>query len=228
MDPLRSEQKWVAAFGAQDFALGWLRHVCLKDPLYPQGTVFSIYYDTPRLDLYDEKVHGDYQKTKVRLRWYDDLSKTSLREVKVFLEVKTKMGQAGKKVRKEFFIPVERLRRWDVDFLKDWGETHLAEFQEIPRPLFPILSIEYDRHRFVCPSLGARVSLDVRIRSSWINEEVVPSLGKTLAPLIVFELKGHHTMDIPWLTDLVRLGFRPQGYSKYAAMLSQILQGVPA
>ena len=79
--------------------IAWLRHVCLPDPVYPEAIVYSLYYDTPALDSYHEKVDGDFIKTKCRLRWYDpDLSADpALRTA--YLEIKHKIGQGRRKTR---------------------------------------------------------------------------------------------------------------------------------
>ncbi len=44
----RIERKYV--FSAESVVLSWLDHCLFPDPLYPRGTVSSIYYDTPALD----------------------------------------------------------------------------------------------------------------------------------------------------------------------------------
>ena len=62
--PLLEERKFVADTDRQDLALAWLQHACVADKTFPRATVFSIYYDTPRLTSYYEKSNGDFLKTK--------------------------------------------------------------------------------------------------------------------------------------------------------------------
>jgi hypothetical protein len=71
MQELKVEEKYVGGESLKARAQAWLEHACLPDPLFPEGTVTSIYYDTAALTSYDEKRQGDFLKTKCRLRWYD-------------------------------------------------------------------------------------------------------------------------------------------------------------
>jgi hypothetical protein len=51
-----------------------------------QYTVRSIYYDTPRLEFYNDKIEGAKVRMKLRVRAYDEARESSL----VFLEIKRK------------------------------------------------------------------------------------------------------------------------------------------
>jgi len=66
----RVERKYAFPSHGAQAILGWLEHSCIADPLYPGGTVSTIYYDTPGLTAYREKRDGDSLKCKLRLRWY--------------------------------------------------------------------------------------------------------------------------------------------------------------
>lgn len=53
--------------------LNWLKARCRSDSDYPAAVVSSIYYDTVDWRSLAEKNNSDYLKTKIRLRWYQDL-----------------------------------------------------------------------------------------------------------------------------------------------------------
>ena len=62
------EQKYIFVEQQGDPILEWLHDFLIPDSEYYCGSVFSIYYDTPYMHLYDEKRNSDYLKSRVRLR----------------------------------------------------------------------------------------------------------------------------------------------------------------
>ncbi len=86
----------------------WLDLRCCKDPLFPENTVSSIYYDTKDWRFLNEKINGDYLKTKVRVRWYSDLNNRNASKDS-FLEIKNKAGSSREKKRLKTEISGSRL-----------------------------------------------------------------------------------------------------------------------
>jgi hypothetical protein len=72
VQPLQRELKYVFPNLRAGWLREWLGVRCRPDGEFAAGRISSIYFDTWSESLLDEKVNSDYQKTKVRLRWYGD------------------------------------------------------------------------------------------------------------------------------------------------------------
>lgn len=110
----RFERKFFVSPEKTDFARSLLSHICLRDSKYPQGRINSLYFDTPDLDYFQKSGDGNYEREKIRIRWYDDLSNQQ-GMVPVYLELKFKRGFASKKRRRKILVPAERLNRIRAD-----------------------------------------------------------------------------------------------------------------
>jgi len=230
MKPFIYERKFVGKRGTEEYALSWLEHSCLPDPEYPFGVISNIYYDTPRLSSYNEKLNGELIKTKMRLRWYEGEEDVNQEQVNAFLEVKFRVGGGRRKVRKRFTLDRKWLRQTPLedDALRElaYRQVQAVDFPEaIPADLFPVITLTYDRFRFVCPFSGARVCLDANIRTGRINSTLLPTIGALPLNAVVVELKDAEIAEVPWLDNLYRAGFRNRGFSKYAICMSKIIQG---
>ena len=221
-----SERKFVGGMELEGFASAWLGHACLKDSAFPEGTVSSVYYDTPALDLYGEKANGDFQKTKCRLRWYDPDVAPDPRRRAAFLEIKRRTGERRGKARMRIDLERDWLDSADLD---DPGfQDLLARCSPALEPSLPLnlaasAVIRYHRHRFVCPFTMGRVCLDTSISLGRTNRSLLPHLGHVVIPSAVIEIKGDAGADIPWLGALYKAGFRKRSFSKYGACMGRLL-----
>jgi hypothetical protein len=235
MDLPTPEWKLVSDPTREAFAAAWLAHACRRDPRYAAATVTSIYYDTLALDGYREKLNGDFVKTKVRVRWYD-VGPAAPPDAPVFLELKRRVGGARTKVRTE--LPVDRAwvagRSLEDPRLRELPYRAPSPLPGIPADLHPVVTVRFERRRFVCPASGARVSLDTDIRATDANGALLPALVTTPpvgAPagvpggVVVVEVKGPWTGEPFWLAELYRAGYRLRSFSKYAACLEGLLAG---
>lgn len=226
MKALACERKLVGTAQGEEFALSLLKHVCFLDPEYPSGIISSIYYDTPRLASYNEKLNGELFKTKVRLRWYDEAEQAGKDQINVFLELKLKEGSGRRKIRQRLILDREWFNHVSLenDALRELVYRHGADFLEmLPADLFPVITVTFDRLRFVCPFSGCRVCLDTSIRTGRVNSALIPSVGTLPFDAVVVEIKGAQTAEVPWLGDLYRVGFRQRSFSKYGICMSKII-----
>lgn len=227
---MRFERKFRAPWQQLDFARAWLHHVCVPDPHFPSGIISSIYFDTRTLDSYQEKVNGDYSKTKVRLRWYTPELHEKEGKIPAFFEIKMKDGAKTAKERKEERLSKEWLKKADLTD-EDFRALAAENFYELgvknPDQLFPVLEVSYQRERFICTETGARVSLDTEIRADRMNSDFLPHADPTPMGDVVIEIKDEKIKEVSWLKELYEAGFRFQTYSKYAWCLYRLLQGVP-
>ncbi len=222
----RFERKFYLDPSKIDFAAHLLSHCCRRDVQYPRGTITSVYYDTPDLELYDESEQGVHSRRKVRIRWYDDPAVGS--DFWVYVELKCRKGYAGTKHRTRHLVESKRvspnaLREGILPY--DRVATSLAEFGYFPRNrLEPVMRLSYQRLRFVDIATGARVSLDWDIRATAVS----PLYGREGSARMeggVIEIKGR-SADIPETLGSIRsLGTDWSRYSKYATCVSAILEG---
>ncbi|GAG51364.1 unnamed protein product, partial [marine sediment metagenome] len=183
----------------------------------------SIYYDTPRLNCFYEKADGDFIKTKVRLRWYEDCG-TGCNTA--FLEVKRKAGGSRRKNRIKLMLDHRWLMQTD---LSDQGFVDLlqehADIGELPPcGLAPVVDIRYRRYRFICPATMVGVSLDTLIAVDRVNSLLIPGTScENICPVVI-EVKGERGRDdIPWIERLYGAGFRSRSFSKYGECMSRLV-----
>jgi len=225
---LSGEHKLVAEVPREEFGSAWLSHVCDPDPRYARGTVSSIYYDTLCLASYEEKVNGDFLKSKVRLRWYDTPERPESGHADAFLELKVRAGSGRHKTRSSLRLSREWLRDVELDDegLRSLLDRHRADLMATMRAdVYPVVAVTYDRCRFVCPVSGARVSLDANIRVTKVNPALLVSVCAPRIGAVVIEIKDAQLDEVPWLGPLHRAGFASRSFSKYGECMAKIMQG---
>ena len=212
----RFERKFAVHPRYSGFALAFLRQVCRPDGQYPVNHITSLYFDTEDLDQYIRSASGEFKKDKIRIRWYDDLSRED-REVPVYLELKSRQGFASSKQREKLMVDVERLepeniRRGIID--KQLLLNTLAGFGHFPsEPIKPVIQISYLRHRFTEMQTGVRVSFDYNICAT----AVAPELGHLNREIhltdSVIEVKGP-SLELP--VTLRRMRILDTDWSRYS------------
>ncbi len=222
-----AESKFVGTAAQEEFVLAWLRHVCLPDPVHPEGLVSSLYYDTTALSSYHEKTDGDFLKTKCRLRWYDPDLSTNPALRTAFLEIKHKIGQGRRKSRNRVAVDRDWLETAALDhprFLDILSHNAPARGERLPSGLLPAAVVRYRRRRFVCPFTLSRICLDSEIGLGRINDRLLPRLGPLELGTIVIEIKDGGSAQPPWLARLHASGIRQRSFSKYGACIARLLK----
>jgi hypothetical protein len=223
--PAEHELKYALATTRVPAVLAWLHGVCEADPVFPRGVVSSIYYDERDLGLLFEKLNSDFLKTKVRLRWYADPA-TPEEGGPAFLEAKFRCGAIRDKVR----VPTEFRGSWLSRLPLD--DPRLVEIPRrlrglgclVSSSLVPVITIRYERHRFIEPASRARVSLDFDIHVVGVNHAVVPSVAPVALRTAVMEIKGPFDEAPPALAGLTAFGSRRASFSKYGVCCLQALR----
>jgi hypothetical protein len=214
---LERELKYVVPAGRASLAREIVSVLCRPDAQYPAASVFTIYYDTPNLDLLSEKINSDFLKTKVRLRWYS--TSPILGGAGTFLEIKSRVGTLRRKVRVETPLRQETLRAMSLQnpaliaVLESLRPLGVA----VPSRLMPALLLRYERHRFVDPFSGSRISVDTDIEAVSGNPRLLGHAFGVRLPQAVVEAKGAEETLPRILDPLIRLGARRESFSKYAA-----------
>ena len=217
----RIERKFYFPPGRVDLAYATLRHVCRNDSDYPEGRVSSLYFDTVELDCYSASGAGEWERHKVRLRWYGKID--SVPSAVVFLERKTKQGFSTTRQRRTFSVAAERLspgrlhegaidRRAFVDALTEMGHREAARLR-------PILAVTYRRRRLVDMLSGVRISLDSEITSTLVSRETSAGAFDVRLPGAVVEVKGSDMALPPSLRQMRLLDAGWGRFSKYCQCL---------
>lgn len=212
------EQKFIFIGHHTDPILEWAEYSCVHDPAYYSGTISSIYFDTPSLYHYCEKRNSDYVKSKVRLRWYEDVHASDRTfDVPCFIEVKTKRGVSRHKGRKQILLSSDRLRDdpfSDEEILAIPEQVYELDYLS-PGILVPMLLIQYNRRRYVEPDSGSRIAIDTDIRCVRANGAYVAGLPPVHLEAGVLEIKGP-LRGLPRLLMPLSAQLTPEAFSKYA------------
>ena len=220
------EQKYNFVGQQKTMILDWLEHCYTWDPVFEFGTISTLYYDTPTMSLYNEKRNSDYLKSKVRLRWYENLLESNRSsEVKCYLEVKQKIGSVRQKLRSEHVIASGKLINGlfsDEEILNLPSKAY--ELNYFPRGLLvPMILIQYNRYRFIDTHTNSRIALDTDIHSECVNVEYFPVSPPVHLDMGVLEIKGKQrnllNTLIPMSCYLTKAAF-----SKYAQCLEHLMQ----
>ena len=218
------EQKFAFRNAEAAVLLQCLRGLLPEDSKYPVGTISSLYFDSPNLDLYDEKVNSDYIKTKVRLRWYDDCAQNDPEyPIPCFLEVKRKIGSLRQKARQKIDVVARDLcNPFENQESLELGDMVLGMGFLPSFLLRPMVIIAYRRHRFVDYQSSSRISLDTEIRCPMVNPHTIPCPGSFKLAEAVLEVKGEIEHLPRSLYPLSSFLFK-NAFSKYARCVERAL-----
>ncbi|BBZ35385.1 polyphosphate polymerase domain-containing protein [Mycolicibacterium confluentis] len=195
------------------------------DPYSPHGgyPVTSLYYDTPDLRFYWEKIEGLRFRRKLRMRLYGDPSDCT-DETPVQIEIKQRVNRVTQKRR--MALPYATARAWlDHREPPQSSGTERAFVDEVSTlignlDLRPIVTTGYLREAFVGrdADLGLRVTIDHRVHgrdrdfgfaSGAQNRFIIPPR------LAIVEIKANERVPY-WVTDLAaRIDMSVVRISKY-------------
>ncbi len=213
---LDHEIKFVVPASSAGPLCAWVAGVCPPERAHPPARVSTVYFDTPGLALLAEKIHSDYLKTKVRVRWYGAIDS---RASAVFAEVKRRVGNRREKTRVRLDVEAAEIARWPLSDPR-WVALMWplrAAAPELPARLVPVLTLTYVRSRFVDPRCAARLTLDQHIATTAVNPGVATGHVPAWLDVAVFEYKGALFDVPPHLRPIVRFGARRHAFSKYLA-----------
>ncbi|MDS1115216.1 polyphosphate polymerase domain-containing protein [Gordonia westfalica] len=195
------------------------------DPFSPHGgyPVTSLYYDTPDLRFYWEKIEGLKFRRKVRMRLYGDPAECT-DETPVQVEIKQRVNRVTQKRRTA--MPYGLAQRWlngrEEISCDDSQRPFVNEVSSLVGnlDLRPIVTTGYLREAFVGrdADLGLRVTIDHKVHgrdrdfhfaSGAENRFIIPP------KLAIVELKANERVPY-WATDLTaRLDMSVIRVSKY-------------
>lgn len=215
----RYERKYtIASTDVNDIVEIIRTHPFLFKEIYYERTVHSIYFDTPDLFSYYEAIDGSPQKSKVRIRWYDDEYQKSS------LEIKYKNGSVGSKNTyklKDFSIK-GNLRKNYISSIKQADIP--ADIMADLKGLIPTTTNNFKRRYFISSDKKFRITIDYdlkfkRLLSSTFREKNYFQPNKGFAILEV-KYAGKENQDLEKV--LRGLPFRISKFSKYAVGVASI------
>jgi hypothetical protein len=191
-----------------------------------QYTVRSIYYDSPDMHFYHEKLDGVKTRKKLRIRSYSQVDGTC--SDRVWFEIKRKVNRLSLKERAS--IPLEQLDIVlqesipaaildDLDFR---ARTVLDKYKYNMRSrgLKPIVLVIYEREPFVGRDRPSnRLTLDRKMRSGFnpTSSDLFTNDGlrQIETDRFVLEMKFDDRMPA-WMARIIQeLNLRSQAYSKF-------------
>lgn len=137
------------------------RHPAMFIEAYPPRQVNNLYLDTDEMDNYHANLNGAAQRTKVRVRWYDQVFGSITSPV---LEFKIKDGLVGTKESHPFppFHLDDNFSRWY--FQQQVGEAGLPDLvYHHLRTMHVVLCNHYQRWYYVTRDRRCRLTVDHRM-----------------------------------------------------------------
>lgn len=157
----------------------------------------SLYYDTPRFDLYLQHHNGKGNRHKMRYRRYANTNKT-------FFEVKLKTHK-GRTVKTRINVPAiySNLDENAAQLLRQ--QTNLA-----PQAIEPVIWIDYYRITLVAQNFSERVTIDMGLRFHNYNN------GVKWQNVCILEVKqSRANRHSPIIEALKKMHILPKSLSKY-------------
>lgn len=212
----RHEDKFLLSPGEAACLRGLLQGVLRPDP-HGVYHIRSLYFDTPGLRDYNEKLLGLRDRKKLRLRTYSGRA-----EDPVKLEIKNKRENFS---HKETLVitpqQAQALIRGEWEALDGYQSPTARRFQNFgaAEARRPYMLIDYEREAFLCPAQRVRITFDRNIRaarSSAFFDAGVPMVGLHSRQVTVLEVKYDHFLP-GYLTRLLSsCRMQSMSVSKYA------------
>lgn len=185
----------------------------------PRGRylVRSLYFDSPDLRAYQEKVDGDCDRVKLRIRTY---ARSLAEKPDLRVEMKARKGMSMEKhgafISADQYAAFMRSGSWP-----EADEPVLLEFERYVRlkGLVPLIVVEYRREGFIARGqLGLRLTFDHQVCGARADSLFPPApvFRALRRGAIIFEIKCDKSQPA-WLRALVQAhGLRIMANSKFA------------
>jgi SPX domain protein involved in polyphosphate accumulation len=170
----------------------------------------SLYYDSPELRCYWEKVDGVKFRRKLRIRRYET-DEVFTEETPVFVEIKQRVDRVTQK-RRVLLSYAEALRLCNDRQIPDHAADDRAIIEEVYAFLWqynlrPVSIVRYERQAFIGThyDIGLRVTFDTSLsfQSHPLHlHERLSDLPMLPASLVVMEIKVNERIPY-WLTEMV-------------------------
>lgn len=219
----RSEIKYLLTPEQYQFFVDAASHELVPDA-YPEGSVRSLYYDTPDRLLILRSCESPVYKEKIRLRAYSDVTP----DTTVFAEIKKKYGTVVYKRRTS--LSERDATRWfagEISVRNTQIERETDAFLSHYKTLSPVALIYCDRRSFVTKSDAfLRITFDMNVKGRLRDLSLEsPVYGEELCPgKIIAEIKAPGAIPF-WLAKILSEGkMYKTGFSKYGTLYMNSLK----
>jgi SPX domain protein involved in polyphosphate accumulation len=182
--------------------------------------VRSLYFDTADYRAYEQKMSGDSDRVKFRLRAY-----TAEKSQTDSIRVELKMRQGNRMVKKSVFVPNEEYQHFmKHGHWKDLQDPVTMEFERhsLTQGLTPVILVEYEREGYQTRfKSDLRITFDHRMRAAHARMLFPdhPFFRILMPRSVVLEIKFKENLPV-WLGGLVReQGLKVIANSKYTQCL---------
>ena len=214
----RQELKYLIPYHEYIALTRRLDKVLVKDRNCTEGPykISSLYYDDIFNSAYHQKVDGYSNRSKFRIRYYDDdLS---------YFKLEKKMKNESITNKDSVFInkeDVDNILSYKLDSLKERNEPLLNEFiRKLQQKHFcPKVLVEYDRLAYTHPVGNVRITFDQFVKGSYTNptisEEKSVCYDAIESNMIVMEIKFNEILPLFIKSIIQTSNVSQQSISKY-------------
>ncbi len=213
----------------------FLKNLTIPDNHGTNGAyeILSIYYDTPDLEFFHDKIMGIEEKTKIRLRFYRNNHNENWHDGGI--EVKCRSGQTVCKHRIATGTKLSDISMLSGNFIK------LQILENVGNPvitsiiakrfLSPVIAVSYKRKAMNFAGIdGLRFTFDSNI--SFCSPSEIPffkqSAGmsgiKESSAAEIFEIKSYFQPPESIMCQIEKLGLQQKSHSKFSSLLIQMLE----
>jgi len=186
-------------------------------------TVNSIYFDSPTLKCYHDKISGIKNRFKLRLRFYNDIKE----DTSLFLEIKNKIDAIIIKERLKMNLDVLRSISFDNIYIDKKNilsdeQNIFKKFSFLERrySMRPVVGVKYKRK----PLVG-KFDKKIRITFDYDLSSYDPRMTNTLINIdecVIMEVKYNNTMPSWVKMMIIKNNLNREAYSKYTHCLESI------
>ncbi len=219
-DVFRHEVKYYISNREAYMLSQYLRYIMRVDRHAGAGGQYwvrSLYFDTLSNRDYYDKVNGNSERRKLRLRIYDTASDAAM------LELKSKRGAFVHKESMQLnrADAIRLINDDDCAFLASASSDTANKFYacfSLER-LRPVLLIDYERQAFELPFENIRITIDRNVRASMdtsrLFDKSVPCANVINEAHCILEVKYRHTIPDFLRSILSDIGLPSDSISKY-------------
>lgn len=218
----RREYKYRVPYHLLDDCINYFSKKMITDD-FNKGVepyiIRSLYYDSPTYMFYTQKVRGNNNRTKIRLRTYGNEKNAA----PVFLEFKNKLGEKIFKERaviKPKYLEDVYLRNIPID-------DKVFEAYKYNRQLYgirPAALVVYDRIAFLQDNLNFKVTIDYNIDTINSSDLWFPrsSMHRVNTKVFVLEMKFEKSIPDFFTKYVMAHNLQRKPFSKYTKSIDAL------
>lgn len=233
MYPMRDELKYLITLEQRNYLREKWRRFLHRDPYANKEgltPILSLYYDSPHLHFYVDKIDGIKYRNKIRLRTYDNAFKIG---APVFLEIKQRYNDKVHKIRflkNHFDIKDYQLENW-LDLGSDDSRFKSGHLQKLIQEYRPKKAVQvfYMREPFqAVVEKDVRVTFDSHISGFYPDESITSTLANSPERLLmsdrlcVLEIKSNSILPRWVLAEIKNLCLNQISIPKYVGCMDKL------